>query len=203
MNSFFWIMDKDKLQILHEHYKDTFSHIQQYLKLRDKLLLLILGVITLMLFQVYSPAQSGEAVSQFIAKHLELKSPIDIEFFGSLIWFALLSLVVRYFQTVVHIERQYSYIHCIEDLLSPCYESKAFTREGKSYLTNYSLFSNWVWILYTIIFPILLLIVIVFKIVSELQSAKGISWLLSINIVIFLCVVVSTLLYLLVVHFKK
>lgn len=196
-------MDKDTLQILHDHYKDTFSHIQQYLKLRDKLFLLILGIITLMLFQVYSPAQSGEAVSQFITKHLELKSPIDIEFFSSLIWFALLSLVVRYFQTVVHIERQYSYIHNLEDILSPYFENKAFTREGKAYLTNYPLFSNWAWILYTVIFPILLSIVVVVKIVGEIQSVERISWLLGINISIFLCVVISTLLYLLLVHFKK
>jgi hypothetical protein len=196
-------MDKDTLQILHDHYKDTFSHIQQYLKLRDKLFLLILGVITLMLFQVYSPAQSGEAVSQFITKHFDLKSPIDIEFFSSIIWFALLSLVARYFQTVVHIERQYSYIHNLEDILSPSFENKAFTREGKAYLTNYPLFSNWTWILYTVIFPILLLIVVVVKIVGEIKSVKGISWLLGINIAIFLCVIISTLLYMLLVHFKK
>lgn len=196
-------MDKDKLQILHEHYKDTFLYIQQNIKLRDKLLLLILGVITLMLFQIYSPVQSGEAVSLFITKHLELKSLIAIEFLGSLIWFVLLSLVVRYFQTVVHIERQYSYIHCIEDLISPCYENKAFNREGKAYLTNYPLFSTWTWILYTMIFPILLLIVLVVKIIGEIHAVKGFSWLLNINIVIFLSVVVSTFLYLLLIHFKK
>ena len=195
--------DDVKLEILADHYKDTFFHIQEYLKLRDRLFLLILIVATLMLFQVYSPAESGEAVSQFITKKLELESPIDITFIGSIIWFVLLSLIVRYFQTVVHIERQYKYIHQIEEQLSAQYENKAFTREGKSYLKDYPLFSSWAWILYTIVFPALLIVLVIFKIVGDICQAGSISLLLSVNVAIALFIVLSTLFYLLLVHFKK
>ena len=196
-------MEDAKLQLLHDHYKDTFFHIQEYLKLRDRLFLLILIVATLMLFQVYSPAKSGEAVSQFITKKLELKSPIDITFIGSIIWFALLSLVVRYFQTVVHIERQYAYIHQLEELISTEYGSKVFTREGKSYLKDYPLFSSWAWILYTIVFPALLLLVVVYKITSDIRQATCVSFLVGVNIAIALLIVLSTVFYLLQVHFRK
>lgn len=196
-------MEDAKLQLLHDHYKDTFSYIRGYLKLRDRLFVLILIVVTLMLFQVYSPAESSEAVSQFITKKLELKSPIDITFIGSIIWFSLLSLVVRYFQTVVHIERQYTYIHQIEEQLSAQYENKAFTREGKSYLKDYPLFSSWAWILYTIVFPVLLLVLVIVKIVGEISQARSILLLLSINVAIALFIILSTLFYLLMVHLKK
>lgn len=196
-------MEDSKLQLLYDHYKDTFFHIRECLKLRDRLFFFILIMVTLMLFQVYSPVESGEAVSQFITKKLELKSPIDITFIGSIIWFGLLSLVVRYFQTVVQIERQYKYIHQIEEQLSTHYENRAFTREGKAYLKDYPLFSSWAWILYTIVFPALLLVLVIIKIIGEICRAGSISLLLSVNVAIALLIVLSTLFYLLLVHFKK
>ena len=196
-------VEEFKMQLLHDHYKDTFFFIQEYLKLRDRLFLFILIVVTFMLFQLYSPASAGEAVSHFITSKLELKSPIDITFIGSIIWFGLLSLVVRYFQTVVHIERQYKYIHQIEEQLSAEYANKVFTREGKSYLNDYPLFSSWAWILYTIVFPALLIVLVIAKIVGEIYQTGSISLLLSVNVAIALFIVLSTLFYLLLVHFKK
>lgn len=196
-------MEEFKMQLLHDHYKDTFFFIQEYLKLRDRLFLFILIVVTFMLFQLYSPASAGEAVSHFITSKLDLKSPINITFIGSIIWFGLLSLVVRYFQTVVHIERQYKYIHQIEEQLSAEYANKVFTREGKSYLNDYPLFSSWAWILYTIVFPALLIVLVIAKIVGEIYQTGSISLLLSVNVAIALFIVLSTLFYLLLVHFKK
>jgi len=196
-------MEDAKLQILHDHYKDTFFYIQEHIKLRDRLFLFILLVVTFMLFQLYSPVSAGEAVSHFITKKLELKSPIDITFIGSIIWFGLLSLVVRYFQTVVHIERQYKYIHQIEEQLSSEYANKVFTREGKAYLNDYPLFSRWAWILYTIVFPALLVALVIFKINREIWQAGSISLLISVNSAIALFIVLSILFYLLSVHFKK
>ena len=196
-------MEDAKLQILHDHYKDTFFYIQEYIKLRDRLFLFILIVVTFMLFQLYSPVSAGEAVSHFITKKLELKSPIDITFIGSIIWFGLLSLVVRYFQTVVHIERQYKYIHQIEEQLSSEYANKVFTREGKAYLNDYPVFSSWAWILYTIVFPTLLGALVIFKINREIWQAGSISLLVSVNSAIALFIVLSILFYLLLVHFKK
>lgn len=131
-----------KFQILSDHYIDSFSYLQKILKQRDRFFFLILIVVTLMLFQIYSPTDSGKALSQFVTNELELEDSIDISFIGSIIWFLLLSFVVRYFQTVVNIERQYKYIHQLEDQLSPFYNNDAFTREGKSYSSNYPLFLN-------------------------------------------------------------
>lgn len=196
-------MDEHRLSLLHDHYKETFTHIQDYLKLRDRLFAYVLVVVTLMLFQMYSPSGSSAAISDLLKKKLELSNPIEISFLSSIVWFALLSLVVRYYQTVVHIERQYDYIHKIEDQLSSEFDGKTFTREGKSYLKNYPIFSSWAWILYTIVFPCLLSVVVLTKIVSEIRQAEGITLLLSINAAIALCVFLSSLFYVLLVHFKK
>jgi len=196
-------MEDTKLTMLHDHYKETFAHIQDYLKLRDRLFAYLLLVVTLMLFEMYSPSGSANTISELIAKKLEMKTPIDISFIASIIWFALLSLVVRYYQTVVHIERQYDYIHGIEDQMSAEYEGKSFTREGKSYLRSYPLFSSWAWILYTIVFPILLLLIAAIKIIGEVRQSEYINVLLGINIAIALCIVLSTLFYMFLIHFRK
>jgi uncharacterized integral membrane protein len=123
-----------RLEVLNDHYKDSFSHLQEDKRLRDQLFILVIVFLMLMLFQIYAPKESGEAISEFISRKLELKNPIDISFLGSLIWFGLLGLLIRYFQIGVLLERQYKYIHALEDQLSKIYSGKAFTREGKSYL---------------------------------------------------------------------
>lgn len=196
-------MQEHKLSLLHDHYKDTYANIQNYLRLRDRLFAYVLVVVTLMLFQIYSPLGSAAAISEVLTKKLELKTPIDISFLSSIIWFTLLSLVVRYYQTVVLIERQYDYIHNLEDQLCPEYDGKAFTREGKCYLMRYPLFLKWVWILYTIVFPILLLLVVVIKIIGEIKHTEYISVLLCVNAAIALSIILSSLFYILLVHFKK
>lgn len=184
-----------KIELLNDHYKDTFAQLTEYRKLRDRLFALILFTITLLLFQIYSPDEAGVTIGEFITKNLEIESTINISFIGSVIWFILLGFVIRYFQTAILIERQYYYIHNLEEQLSKHYQKKAFTREGKSYLTNYPLFSSWAHILYTFVFPILLIAVVLGKIVNEIYFSKGISLLLIFNSVIALCILVSTALY--------
>ena len=55
-----------KLELLNDHYKDTFAHLQEFRKLREQLFLLILVAITLMLFQVFSPKEAGDAIGHAV-----------------------------------------------------------------------------------------------------------------------------------------
>jgi hypothetical protein len=197
------LSEDTKLDVLNDHYKDTFAYLQEFRKRREQLLLLILVVATIMLFQIFSPKDAEDAIGQFIAKGLDLQGPVDISFVGSVLWFSWLCLVIRYFQTAVHIERQYDYIHDLEKQLSQLYDGKAFTREGQFYLARYPLFSNWAHILYTIVFPVVLAIVVIGRVVNEILLATHLSLLLVFNVVISLCILVSVVLYVMMVHFKK
>lgn len=192
-----------KLEVLNDHYKETYNNLQEFRKLRERLMAFIIATIALMSFQVFSPTQAGNAIGQFVASQLDLQSSIDTSFLGSIIWFCLLAFVVRYFQTVIHIERQYDYLHNLENLLSKHYDGNAFTREGKSYLKKYPLFSNWAHFLYTTIFPALLIIVVVIKTANEIKIVSHVSALLIFNSLIALFILVSIVLYLMLIHFKK
>lgn len=194
------IKNDQKIELLNDHYKDTFTHLSDYRRLRDRLFIFILLTITIMLFQLYSPDEASRAIGEFVVRKLDLQTLVGISFIGSIIWFILLSLVIRYFQTVILIERQYEYLHRLEDELSKNYKGVAFTREGKSYLKDYPLFSNWTHILYRSIFPTLLIIVILVKIGNEIFFALGFSPLLAFNIVMAVFTLISTIFYLISIY---
>jgi len=192
-----------KLEVLNDHYKDSFGHLQQFIKRRDWLFFLILAVIALMLFQVFSPGEASATISQFISKRLDVSATINITVIGSVMWFGLLGLLLRYFQTLVHIERQYDYIHALEERLNQAFaDDRAFTRESKSYLTSYPLFSIWAWFLYTIVFPVLLMTIIVYKIISEAKTPTITKGLFAFDCAAAICIIISTLLYLHLMHFE-
>src|SRR6267378_5796439 len=147
------VSEDTKVEVLHAHYVDTFGHIRSALSLRDRLFVYILIAVTVMLLQVVAPHDADAAIGKIISTKLAVSGRISLSILGTVLWFALLGLTIRYFQTVIFIERQYAYIHSLENLLAANYEGPAFTREGKSYLSDYPKFSTWAWALYTIVFP--------------------------------------------------
>lgn len=196
-------MNSEKLQILSEHYSHTFDFLQSHLKRRDKLFVWALLVMAIMLFHIYIPSEVSNLVEQLIEKKLEVKTQINFIYIQSVIWFILLAIVIKYFQSVIFIERQYGYLHSLEELLSSEYEQSAFTREGKSYLSNYPAFLNWASFLYTILFPAMLAVISISKIVSEYRQYGLDEPLIWFNILICIFIIISLGLYLYGIHFKQ
>ena len=196
------ISEDVKFEVLNDHYKDTFLNIKDSIKLRDRFFFCVLVTITPMLYQIYSPQNAGDAISDLVAQILKLQNSIDLSFISSLLWFTLLGIVVRYFQMVVYIERQYDYIHRLEAQLNEYFnDTTSFTREGKFYLDSYPEFSNWVWFLYTIVFPIMLVIFIMIKVINDWNIFPLATTI--INSLIAIAIIISIALYICMVHFKK
>lgn len=161
------VSEDKKLEILNDHYKDTFLHIQNTIKTRDRLFFYLLLILTAMYFQMASPQEFDDAISKFFSGKLN-GAKLNVTVARGMVWFLLLSVVLRYCQTVVGLERQYSYIHKLEKELAKFYPSEvAFTREGVSYLKDYPRLSDWAHILYTWVFPAFLLVTITAKIYIE------------------------------------
>ena len=194
-----------KFIALHKHYNDTFANIKESISLRDKLTALILLVLAFVALYTFWPADAITTFSQISAQKLGLSVSVNGSFLGSIIWFALLVTIVRYTQVVVYIEQQYTYIHRLEkELHSKFDDGITFTREGKSYLKKYPKFSDWIWILYMVIFPSLLAVVVLVKIISEwMNSFSAVSVFLILNTIIALCILVSIVLYTLFMHYQK
>ena len=174
------LSDDAKLQVLHDHYKDTFSYTRDHIKSRDRFFLYALIILTFQFFQISSPADSSQALTSFIEKTIGFKLSIDEGFIGSLLWFGLLSVVVRYFQTTVTVERQYDYVHRLEDVLSSLSGGdRLISREGHAYLTERPVFIQWMQIVYTWAFPGLLLATTVIKITIEFPGQADVFYVFS------------------------
>lgn len=133
---------------------------------------MLLMVLTLAAFSLYalSPEYSATALSGFLSTSYGISATFNFAVLGSVVWFLLLIFSLRYFQVSVSIERQYDYIHQLEDKLNAKCGEEIITREGKSYLSNYPKFSDWIWMLYTVFFPLILLVITATKIVSEWRA---------------------------------
>lgn len=184
-----------RLSVLSDHYNNTVADFKKLGKSRAINFITLLVLLGVMAFQYVSPSQSQSTLVQFAQKKLEIDATISINLIGSLVWFALLYVAIRYFQSVINIEKQYNYTHKLEAELSKSYGGKAFSREGKAYLNNYAVFSDWVHVVYWYIFPILFTIIITVKIVGEWLTNAQNGLAVVLNTAIWLALVVSTALY--------
>lgn len=142
------------------------------LRQRDILFYILLAATAAFSLQAASPEAANSALTEYIANAVGVKVSKDSRLLDSMLWFLLLGTSTRYFQLNVQIERQYEYLHGLESYLNKYFpRTSVFTREGISYLENYPLFSNWIWFLYTIAFPVLLLAAITVRIKLQLSSA--------------------------------
>lgn len=196
-------MEDVKLQVLNEHYNATFDILWVYVKRRDRLFTIIIALLAIMLFRVYTPIEASNLIIEQIKLRLQIEKSISFIYIESIIWFSLLASLIRYFQAMVYIERQYSYLHLLEDKLSAEYVDEVFTREGHSYLSNYPKLLNWASFLYTILFPVMLALVPLMKISTEFQLYGPKEPLVWFNALVFVFAMISLVLYLFGIHRKR
>lgn len=178
------------------HYKDTYEIHLASIKQRDTLFYALLLILALFSLQVTSTDLVNSALSSYVNKQLDLSIDKNSNLFGTLLWLLLFGFSSKYYQIVIQIERQYDYIHHLEEIIGSRYSgTRAFTREGKSYLDQYQLFSNWIWLLYTLAFPLIILLCIVIRIYGDLANYESLGASLIPGYVSYLLVGTSTVLY--------
>lgn len=171
-----------RLEILNDHYKDTFSYQIGYLRRRDRLSVYLLLTLMIMFLEVVSPTGTETIISKLISKYLGNDATLETRLIRCLTWFFLFGLVVRYCQIVVLVERQYAYLHKLEKELASFFSNGIpFTREGISYLENYPKLSKWSHILYMWVFPLILLLSTGVKIWIEFPNDSFyFTWIISV-----------------------
>jgi hypothetical protein len=189
-------MESEKFNNLCSHYKDTFDNHKKSIKQRDMLfyiLLLVLATFTLQLTEEH-------VVEDVIEQYSGIKIGNDVDFISTLGWLLLLGFTARYFQVVIEIERQYEYLHYIEKQINKFYKgTRVFTKEGKTYLSRYPLFLDWIRLLYTLIFPVIIVFSILIKICGDIYPYT----LNIIDILSFFIITISTILYMYRLHEKS
>lgn len=190
-------MTGDNLSLLHDHYKESFSLIRSREDQRDKLFLQLLLVYLLIILEVIFPANIHGALGPLsIAGNTINLQHVPLSLLLNASWVFLAAFVLKYYQTVKFVDRQYKYLHRLEDRISDLLEDQdIYRREGGAYLSQYPHLLNWAWICYTILFPVALLIATIYLYGIEVTALRhsGVSKVF--DGVFGLSVVVSVVLY--------
>jgi len=194
-------MESEKFNNLCSHYKDTYDLHRTSLKQRDTLFYYLLSILALFTLQISSTDMVSNFVYDYLNKAIGVKLGKSSDFITTFLWLSLFGFSIKYFQVVLEIERQYDYLHDIEEDLNSYYpNSVIFTREGKHFIRKYSLFSKWTWWLYTVFFPLFIIGCSIFKIKSQinLYDEKTINYI--IDYLCYLMIGTSSALYLFQYH---
>ncbi|MDO9555170.1 MAG: hypothetical protein Q7J40_01130 [Atribacterota bacterium] len=163
-------MTKKPLDILYSHYEDTFAINREHEKERDRLFLIIVGILGLLVLELMYSLVLSKAVERinFAGFSLHL-TEIPLPVLVSLTWTFFSLLVLRYYQITVHVEKQYDYLQQLEQQLSILFNyPNIISRESSGYLTKkFSLFRHWIWIFYTVIYPIIVITAITWSLRLE------------------------------------
>ncbi len=194
-------MEEAKFNNLCSHHKDSFDIHLSSIKQRDKLFYWLLVIMAVFTLQLSSTDIVIDIVNNYINNTVGIRLGGSADFIATLLWLLLLGFTTKYYQIVLEIERQYGYLHVLEEKLNGYYpETKLFTREGKSYLDKYPLFSKWMWLLYTVFFPILIIFSVVIRLSSEVKEIQYIGVNQIIDFVCCFIIIISSILYIHKLH---
>lgn len=207
----------ERAALLLDHHKDTFQNILCQWKLRNRLFIFVLLLLAIIAFDTSSPGAIAGLLNNYLTKavgNAQNQSPVfDFKVIGAAIWFLLLSLVIGYYQRSIVVDRQYQYIAKLEEQICEEMGGDFITREGKAYLSKTGayiegeeaqrpLFVRAVGPLYTIFFPLVLTVFVVFKLITEDLPAPR-EFTDYVNLLIGLMIIAYNIFYVIWVHWRK
>jgi hypothetical protein len=152
-------LSEKQLDVLHDHYKETFARMREAEALRDRLFLWVIGLFALLSLEIGYPAAVGGVLGTLSIAGGELQlQALPLPALLNATWVLTLTIGLRYCQTAVFVNRQYPYLHGLEEAISPAVGGgDLYHREGKVYLSEYPLLLNLAWISYGIVFPLIVM----------------------------------------------
>jgi hypothetical protein len=152
--------DSPRLEVLHDHYKESFSYIRERERERDRLFLILIALFALLALEIQYPINFRGAVGTLTFLGIELNvDALPLSAFLTATWVTVLVITLRYCQASINVERQYEYLHLLEDKISARLgNDELYRREGRSYTVNYPPFSRWAWRFYVVILPVIAVI---------------------------------------------
>lgn len=162
-----------QLEILHDHYKETFARLREVEAARNRLFLWMIGLFALLSLEIGYPAAIGRSLGKISVAGAELNlQALPLPALLNATWVLTLAIVLRYCQTAISVTRQYPYLHMLEENISPIVRGSqrhqtsetvvapllhedVYQREGKVYLSGYPLLLDVAWFAYVILFPLI------------------------------------------------
>src|SRR5574344_1555681 len=107
------------------HYKDTYDIHLASIKQRDYLFYFLLVIIALFTLQINASRFVNGVLCSYLDKKLDIIIDKNSVFWGTFLWLLLFGLSSKYYQIVIQIERQYVYLHSLEEEINKKYGKKS------------------------------------------------------------------------------
>ena len=161
--------DSPRLEVLHDHYKESFSYIRERERERDRLFLILIALFALLALEIQYPINFKGAVGTLSFLGIELNvDALPLPAFLTATWVTVLVITLRYCQASTNVERQYKYLHTLEEKISAeLKDDVLYRREGRAYTSGYPLFSWWAYRFYVVVLPVIAMIATVVMIYQE------------------------------------
>lgn len=189
----------EKIDLLYDHYKETVKLSLNMQKKRDTLFVVFCIFELLNFFMLLFPEKITASISQYIFSKYNVTFDFNIVILQSAIWTALSYIMIRYYQTNIYIERQYKYIDVLEDKISTMLKEPCFKRESDNYLEKYPIVLDLIYVFYTWIIPLLIIIINIGKILIEFRSVSNF-WSVMFDTLCCIFTAILTIMYLAMMH---
>ena len=149
-----------QLDILHDHYKETFARVVLMERSRDRLFLLVIVLFALLSLEIGYPASFEGSVGSlsFAGTVIDLDA-LPLAALLNATWVLALAVVLDYCRKSIWVSRSYRYVHELEKTISPQLDAgDMYQREGHWYANNYPMLLNASWIAYVFVFPVILFV---------------------------------------------
>lgn len=126
----------DGMEVLYDHYKDTFEQQKSNLTKRDHLTVLLLILAILLIGLIVDPNYISSKLNAVIKAQVD-NLVFDFEFINTGLIIAFFWFSLQYYMVVLQIERMYKYLDQCEASLCAGYTGFKINREGAYYLKSY------------------------------------------------------------------
>lgn len=190
------------MDILYDHYKETYSLNKEVQARRNKTFLTLCVLEALSFLILIRPEKAFALIHSGINAELDMTLQMSNTIIQTLLWLLITYAMIRYIQDMLYVERQYKYLRKLEAAITKKMDGNLFSREGKQYEQDYPMVLNFIDLFYKMLIPVLFMIINGVRIYKEWIEIEGMNIALACDTVLCGAILIITWFYFFEIHTK-
>lgn len=190
----------DTLELLYDHYKETFKLSKDAQKRRNKNFVILCILEALSFLLLIRPEVAFGLMLAGINKDIETSLQLSNTIMQTLIWVLVAYVMIRYIQDMLYVERQYLYLEKIEKEIADLSTTGIFSREGENYQRNYPMVLNFIDLFYKMFMPIVFAAINIVRIYEEWVFKQGSNVALGCDTILCIAIIIIDWFYFFEIH---
>lgn len=192
----------EALEMLYDHYKETFSLSKQAQARRNKSFIVLCALEAFLFFLLIRPEKAFKLILEGINKELDMTLQLSNTIIQTLLWLLIAYVMIRYIQDVLYIERQYIYLDSLEKEISNLSSIDIFMRKRTNYQKDYPMVLNFIDLFYKMLMPIFFVLINTVRIYKEWILLDKITIALICDTALFVSILIIDWFYFFEIHSK-